>query len=82
MKSFGLCKNAKITIIGFFPLKGKVHHHNQNDHFPPDGIGECLCSSWGIPEPTEADSSVTYMENLSLLCLKAIYLCLHVGIRS
>ncbi|KAF4798356.1 hypothetical protein TURU_064635 [Turdus rufiventris] len=20
------------------PPKGKVHHHNQNDHFPPDGI--------------------------------------------
>ncbi|KAJ7423981.1 hypothetical protein BTVI_07975 [Pitangus sulphuratus] len=22
------------------PPKGKVHHHNQNEHFPPDGIGK------------------------------------------
>lgn len=35
-------KSAKHYYYYFSPLKGKVHLHNQNDHFPPDGIGKYL----------------------------------------
>lgn len=47
-------KSAKHYYHHFSSFKGKVHLHNQNDHFPPDGIGKYLLLLEGIP-PAHTD---------------------------